>query len=72
MIGPNVQLLIPTHPLEPALRRAKFEAATPIVIGDNVWLGGGAIVLAGVSIGDNSVIGAVRSSPGTFRPMLSQ
>lgn len=57
-IGPNVQLLTPTHPLDPDLRRAKYEAAQPIVIGNNVWLGGGAIVLAGVSIGDNSVIGA--------------
>ncbi|MFZ6647830.1 sugar O-acetyltransferase [Undibacterium sp. TJN25] len=57
-IGPNVQLLTPTHPVEADLRRAKYEAAKPIVIGDNVWLGGGAIVLAGVTIGENSVIGA--------------
>ena len=57
-IGPKVQLLTPTHPLDPDLRRAKYEAAESIVIGNNVWLGGGAIVLAGVSIGDNSVIGA--------------
>ncbi|MGI5171335.1 sugar O-acetyltransferase [Spirillospora sp. CA-253888] len=57
-IGPNVQLLTPTHPLDPEQRRAKLEAAEPIVIGDNVWLGGGAIVLAGVTIGANSVIGA--------------
>ncbi|MBB3119420.1 sugar O-acetyltransferase [Pseudoduganella violacea] len=57
-IGPNVQLLTPTHPLEPELRMAKYEAAKPIVIEDNVWLGGGAIVLAGVTIGQNSVIGA--------------
>ncbi|AKU22180.1 sugar O-acetyltransferase [Massilia sp. NR 4-1] len=57
-IGPNVQLLTPTHPLEPELRLAKYEAAKPIVIEDNVWLGGGAIVLAGVTIGKNSVIGA--------------
>ncbi len=57
-IGPNVQLLTPTHPLEPGPRRDKLEAARPIVIGDNVWLGGGAVVLPGVTIGDNSVIGA--------------
>lgn len=57
-IGPNVQLLTPTHPLEPGPRRDKLEAALPITIGDNVWLGGGAIVLPGVTIGDNSVIGA--------------
>ena len=57
-IGPNVQLLTPTHPLEPELRRAKLEAAQPITIGNNVWIGGGAIVLPGVTIGENSVIGA--------------
>jgi maltose O-acetyltransferase len=57
-IGPNVQLLTPTHPVEPQPRRDRLEAARPITIGDNVWLGGGAIVLPGVSIGDNSVIGA--------------
>ncbi|BCW45434.1 sugar O-acetyltransferase [Arthrobacter sp. StoSoilB5] len=57
-IGPNVQLLTPTHPLEAKPRRDKLEAAKPIVIGDNVWLGGGVIVLAGVSIGENSVVGA--------------
>ena len=57
-IGPNVQLLTPTHPVEADPRRHKYEAAKPIVIGNNVWLGGGAIVLPGVTIGDNSVIGA--------------
>ncbi|MFC7015225.1 sugar O-acetyltransferase [Streptomyces viridiviolaceus] len=57
-IGPNVQLLTPTHPLEPGPRRDKLEAARPITIGDNVWLGGGVIVLPGVTIGDDSVIGA--------------
>ncbi|WP_189545318.1 sugar O-acetyltransferase [Streptomyces gelaticus] len=56
-IGPNVQLLTPTHPVEPQPRRDKLEAALPI-IGDNVWLGGGVIVCPGVTIGDNSVIGA--------------
>jgi maltose O-acetyltransferase len=53
-----VQLLTPTHPVEPEPRRAGWEAAKPIVIGDNVWLGGGAIVLAGVTIGADSVVGA--------------
>ncbi len=38
-IGPNVQLLTPTHPVEPGPRREKWEAARPITIGDNVWLG---------------------------------
>ncbi len=57
-IGPNVQLLTPTHPVEPGPRRDKLEAARPITIGDNVWIGGGAVVCPGVTIGDNSVIGA--------------
>jgi maltose O-acetyltransferase len=57
-IGPNVQLLTPTHPVEPEPRRGKWEAAEPIAIGDNVWLGGGVIVLPGVTIGENTVVGA--------------
>jgi maltose O-acetyltransferase len=57
-IGPNVQLLTPTHPLEPGPRRDKPEAAQPITIGDNVWLGGGVIVCPGVTIGENSAVGA--------------
>jgi maltose O-acetyltransferase len=57
-IGPNVQLLTPTHPVEARLRREKWEAAEPIAIGHNVWLGGGVIVLPGVTIGDDTVVGA--------------
>jgi maltose O-acetyltransferase len=57
-VGPNVQLLTPTHPVEPEPRRAKWEAAQPITIESNVWLGGGAIVLPGVTIGENTVVGA--------------
>jgi maltose O-acetyltransferase len=57
-IGPNVQLLTPTHPVDPEPRREKWEAAEPIRIGDNVWLGGGVIVLPGVTIGENTVVGA--------------
>ncbi len=57
-IGPNVQLLTPTHPIDPQPRRDKLEAAQPIILEDNVWLGGGVIVCPGVTIGKNSVIGA--------------
>lgn len=57
-IGPNVQLLTPTHPIEPEPRRRKIEGGRPITIGDNVWLGGGVIVLPGVTIGENTVVGA--------------
>jgi maltose O-acetyltransferase len=57
-IGPNVQLLTPTHPLDPTQRRSGAEAAEPIAIGDNVWLGGGVIVCPGVTIGRDTVVGA--------------
>jgi maltose O-acetyltransferase len=57
-IGPNVQLLTATHPVEPEPRRAKWESARAITIGNNVWLGGGAIICPGVTIGDNTVVGA--------------
>ena len=57
-IGPNVQLLTPTHPLEAGPRRDKVESSRPITIGDNVWLGGGVIVCPGVTIGSDTVVGA--------------
>ena len=57
-IGPGVQLLTATHPVEPGPRRAKVEGSEPITLEDNVWLGGGVIVCPGVTIGENSVIGA--------------
>src|SRR5829696_3655193 len=57
-IGPAVQLYTATHPLDPAERRSGIEGAKPIHIGDNVWIGGGAIVLAGVFVGSDAVIGA--------------
>ncbi len=57
-IGPNVQLLTPIHPLEADIRRAGWESAEPIAIGDTVWLGGGVIVLPGVTIGADTVVGA--------------
>jgi maltose O-acetyltransferase len=57
-MGPNVQLLTATHPVEPQPRRAKWEASRPVTIGDNVWLGGGVIVCPGVTIGADTVVGA--------------
>jgi maltose O-acetyltransferase len=57
-VGPNVQLLTTYHPVEAEPRRAKLEAAAAIAIGDNVWRGGGVIVLPGVTIGDDTVVGA--------------
>ncbi|SRR6266487_18163 len=57
-IGPNVQLLTATHPVDAELRRAKWESAKPITIGNNAWLGGGVIVLPGTAIGENTIVGA--------------
>jgi maltose O-acetyltransferase len=57
-IGPGVQLLTPTHPLEPGPRRDGWESAEPITIGVNVWLGGAVVVCPGVTIGDDTVVGA--------------
>lgn len=57
-IGPHVQLLTPIHPLDAARRRDRWEAAQPITIGDNVWLGGGVVVCPGVTIGSDTVVGA--------------
>jgi len=53
-----VQLLTAAHPIDPEPRRLGWEYGQPITIGDNVWLGGGAIVCPGVTIGDDTVVGA--------------
>jgi maltose O-acetyltransferase len=57
-LGPAVQLYTATHPLDAAARTAGPELARPIYIGSRVWIGGGAIVLPGVEIGDDTVVGA--------------
>ena len=58
-IGPRAQLLTALHPIDDHdARRQGWESASPIVIGNNVWMGAGVIVCPGVRIGDNSVIGA--------------
>ena len=57
MISPNVSLITAGHPLDPSERRAAT-TGKPIVIGRNVWIATGAIVLGGVTIGDNAVVAA--------------
>ena len=57
-IGPNCGFYTAIHPIEPKQRISALEAAKPITIGSNVWFGGNVVVLPGVTIGDNSVIGA--------------
>ena len=58
MFGPAVQVLTPMHPMGAAERREALEFAKPISIGADVWVGGGAIICPGVTIGDEAVIGA--------------
>ena len=57
-MGPAVQLYTAAHPLEADVRRSGLEYARPIRIGHDVWIGGGAIILPGVTVGDRSVVGA--------------
>jgi maltose O-acetyltransferase len=57
-IGPGVQILAADHPRDAAQRAAGLEWGRPIAIGRNVWIGGGAVILPGVTIGDDAIIGA--------------
>ena len=57
LFGPAVQIYTPMHPMDAALRRRE-EYGRPVTIGEDVWVGGGAIVLPGVTIRDRAVIGA--------------
>ncbi|WP_027964933.1 sugar O-acetyltransferase [Halalkalibacillus halophilus] len=56
MLGPGVHIYTATHPLHPGERNAGKEFAQPVTVGNNVWIGGGAIINPGVTIGDNAVI----------------
>ena len=58
MVGPNVTIATASHPILPQLRCQLLQYNLPVRIGDNVWIGAGAILLPGVTVGDGSVIGA--------------
>ena len=58
LFGPNVVVAVAGHPVDPDLRRKVAQFNLPVHIGNNVWIGAGAIILPGIAIGDNSVIGA--------------
>lgn len=58
MIGPNVTIATASHPLSPKLRDLSYQFNLPVTIGENCWLGANVTVLPGVTIGDNTVIGA--------------
>ncbi len=57
-IGPAVQIYAADHPRDAATRRAGLEFGRPVRIGSDVWIGGGAIILPGVTVGDGAIIGA--------------
>ena len=57
-IATRVQLLTATHPVDPVARRAGWESGAPITLADNVWLGGGVVVCPGVTVGEDTVVGA--------------
>ena len=58
MLAPNVTIATASHPISPALREKALQYNLPVHIGDNCWLGAGVIVLPGVTIGENTVVGA--------------
>jgi maltose O-acetyltransferase len=58
LVGPDVQIYTATHPLDAKTRKSWLEYAKPVTIGNDVWIGGGAIIYPGVSIGDGAVIAA--------------
>lgn len=58
MIGPNVVIATAGHPILPELREQAYQYNMPVRIGKNCWIGSGAIILPGITIGDNVVVGA--------------
>lgn len=58
LIGPNVQIYTPHHPIDYRKRRASQENSYPVTVGKDCWIGGGAILLPGITIGDRCIIGA--------------
>ncbi|MEC6796841.1 sugar O-acetyltransferase [Photobacterium sp. S4TG1] len=58
MIGPNVTIATAGHPIDPQRRQQVTQFNIPVTIGNNVWIGASCVILPGVSIGDNTVIGA--------------
>ncbi|GMA07175.1 chorismate mutase [Tetragenococcus halophilus subsp. flandriensis] len=58
MLAPNVKLYTASHPLHPIKRKSGLEGGKPITIGNDVWIGGGSVIIPGVTLGDNVVVGA--------------
>ena len=83
-LGPGVQIYTATHPLDPAERKTGQEYGKPVSIGENVWIGGQAVINPGITIGDDAVVGSgavvtedvpsgvvVQGNPATVIPELS-
>lgn len=58
MFGPNVTIATASHPIDPQLRSKGYQFNMPVYIGNNVWIGSGAVIMLGIKIGENSIIGA--------------
>lgn len=58
MFGPNVTIATASHPINPQLRNKGYQFNMPVYIGNNVWIGSGAVIMLGIKIGENSIIGA--------------
>ncbi len=58
MLAPNVAIYTAGHPVHPQARNSQYEYGIPVKIGSNVWVGGNSVILPGVTVGDNTVIGA--------------
>ena len=58
MLGPKVAIYAVNHPIDPVVRSTHYDYPVPVTIGSNVWIGGSVVICPGVTIGDNTVIGA--------------
>jgi len=58
LLGPGVHVYTPTHPIDPEERATGRERAEPVTVGDDVWIGGRAVLTPGVTVGDGAVIGS--------------
>ena len=68
MVGPRASFYTAGHPIDPTIRTAELEFGTPIIVEDNVWIGGSATILPGVTIGKNAIVAAGAVVTKTFLP----
>lgn len=68
MVGPRASFYTAGHPIDPTIRTAELEFGTPIIVEDNVWIGGSATILPGVTIGKNAIVVTVLWLQKTFPP----